>query len=36
MKNGQTRETGSIETRHIMDKTETEAVLRKDTEWRNQ
>jgi hypothetical protein len=32
--NGQTRDTGSIETRHIMDKPETRAVLRQDTEWR--
>ena len=29
--NGQTRETGSIETRHKMDKQETEAVLKQDT-----
>ena len=31
---GQTKDTGSIETRHRMDKPETRAVLRQDTEWR--
>jgi hypothetical protein len=29
--NGQSRDTGSIETRHRMDKPETQAVLRQDT-----
>jgi hypothetical protein len=36
IENGQTRDTDSIETRHIMDKPETHAVLRQDTEWTNQ
>jgi hypothetical protein len=34
--NGQTRDRGSIETRHIMDKPETQAVLGQDREWTNQ
>jgi hypothetical protein len=36
MQNGQTRETGSSETKHIMDKPATQAVLGQDTEWTNQ
>jgi hypothetical protein len=36
MQNGLTRETGSIETKHIMDKPETQAVLEQDTKWTNQ
>jgi hypothetical protein len=36
MQNGQTRETGNIETKHIMDKPATQAVLGQDTEWTNQ
>jgi hypothetical protein len=31
-----TSDTGSIETRHNMDKPETQAVLGQDTEWKNQ
>jgi hypothetical protein len=34
--NGQTGDTDSIKTRHIMDKPETHAVLRQDTERTNQ
>jgi ketosteroid isomerase-like protein len=34
--NGQTRDRGSIETRHKMDKPETQATLGQDTEWTNQ
>jgi hypothetical protein len=33
--NGQTRDTGSIETRHRMDKPEKQPVLIQDTEWKN-
>jgi hypothetical protein len=34
--NRQTRDRGSIETKHIMDKPETQAVLGQATEWTNQ
>ena len=34
--NGQTRDRGSIETRHIMATPETQVVLRQDTDWTNQ
>jgi hypothetical protein len=34
--NGQTRDTCSIKTKHIMDKPETQAVLGQATEWTNQ
>jgi hypothetical protein len=36
MQNEQTRETGNIESKHIMDKPATQAVLGQDTEWTNQ
>jgi hypothetical protein len=36
IENGQTRDIGSIETRCRMDKPETQAALRQDTEWTNQ
>ena len=36
IENGQTRDTDSIGTRHIMDKPETQAVLGQDTELTNQ
>jgi hypothetical protein len=34
--NEHTRATGIIGTRHIMDKSETEEILRQDTQWTNQ
>jgi hypothetical protein len=34
--NGQTRDRGSIESRHIIGKPETQAVLGQDTDWTNQ
>ena len=33
---GQSKDTGSIETGHRLDKSETKAVLGQDTKWTNQ